>query len=356
MKIKHPTLLVCRKKAVRNIRRMQQKAKTSGTVFRPHFKTHQSNLVGEMFRVAGVHQITVSSISMAEYFADHGWNDITIAFPLNLLEIDEINELAGRISLNILVESVFVAKVLAQKAGAPLGVFVEIDTGYHRTGLISDRLNEIDNILSVMASSGVLHFRGFLTHAGHTYHAQSKAEILEIMQQAATQLKKLKVQYQSQFPDLMLSYGDTPSCSMAERCEDFDEIRPGNFVYYDVMQYYLGSCRLDEIAVAVACPVVALHPERSEMVIYGGAVHLSKAFIATGKGFQLFGYLVRLDANLYWGKPVAGAYVVSLSQEHGIIRLPKKEMKTFRSGDLIGVLPVHSCLAANLLKEETVLV
>ena len=26
----------------------------------------------------------------------------------------------------------------------------------------------------------------------------------------------------------------------------------------------------------IACPVVALHPERKEVIIYGGAVHLSK--------------------------------------------------------------------------------
>ena len=40
---------------------------------------------------------------MAEYFAENGWNDITIAFPFNLLEIDKINELAGKINLNILI-------------------------------------------------------------------------------------------------------------------------------------------------------------------------------------------------------------------------------------------------------------
>lgn len=356
MKVKYPTLLVDTKKVVRNIGRMKQKADASGVVFRPHFKTHQSEVTGEMFRKAGVHQITVSSISMANYFAGYGWNNITIAFPLNLREISEVNRLAGQISLNVLVESAFVAEVLAQKANAPTGVFIKIDTGYHRTGLTSACLDEIDRILSVVATSDFLHFRGFLTHAGHTYHARSKAEILEIMQHSAAELKKLKLQYRSQFPDLILSYGDTPSCSMAEHCEDFDEIRPGNFVYYDVMQYHLGACQMADIAVAVACPVVALHPERSEMVIYGGAVHLSKEFIAADNSFQLYGYLVRLDKNFHWEDPVAGAYVSALSQEHGIIRLPEKELKTFRPGDLVGILPVHSCLTANLLKKETVFV
>ncbi len=355
MKINCPTLLIDSKKVKRNIYRMQKKAERSGVIFRPHFKTHQSHFTGDIYRESGIGQITVSSVTMANYFAGYGWNDITIAFPLNILELEEINELAGRIHLNVLVESTFVIERLAQKTDASLGVFIKIDTGYHRTGLSSNQFDEIDNILSVVEASDLLHFKGFLTHAGNTYHARSKAEVLEIMQQGAMQLKKLKMHYQLRFPGLILSYGDTPSCSMAERFPDFDEIRPGNFAYYDVMQYHLGSCRLEDVAVVVACPVVATHPERSEMVVYGGAVHLSKEFIAADNGFQLYGYLVRFDEHFHWGNPVAGAYVSSLSQEHGVIRLPEKELKVFHPGNLVGILPVHSCLTANLLKENTVI-
>jgi D-serine deaminase-like pyridoxal phosphate-dependent protein len=356
MKINSPALIIDEGKVKRNIRRMQQKAKSSDVIFRPHFKTHQSILIGQLFREAGVQQITVSSVAMAEYFAADGWDNITIAFPLNLRELAEINKLSARIRLNVLVESTFVAAELAQKAANATGVFIKIDTGYHRTGLAPDSFPEIDKILSVVASSRLLHFEGFLTHAGHSYHTRSKAEVLKIMQRSAAQLQHLKLHYQQRFPDMILSYGDTPSCSMATHCEGFDEIRPGNFVYYDVMQYHLGSCRLEDIAVVAACPVVAIHPERSEMVIYGGEVHLSKEFIDAENDFHLYGYIVRFDKHYHWGKPVDGAYVSALSQEHGVIRLPEKELRTFRPGDLIGVLPIHSCLTANLLKDNTVLV
>jgi D-serine deaminase-like pyridoxal phosphate-dependent protein len=57
-----------------------------------------------------------------------------------------------RINLNVLAESIFVVETLAQKAGAPIGVFIKIVTGYHRTGLTPDRLHEIDNNLSVVLS------------------------------------------------------------------------------------------------------------------------------------------------------------------------------------------------------------
>src|SRR6476620_10300974 len=89
--ITRPTLLLDEARCRRNIERMASKARRSNVRFRPHFKTHQSAQIGEWFREAGVNAITVSSVKMAEYFASHGWDDITIAFPANWREIEAIN-------------------------------------------------------------------------------------------------------------------------------------------------------------------------------------------------------------------------------------------------------------------------
>ncbi len=99
LKINRPTLLVDEALCRRNIARMAEKARIAGVRFRPHFKTHQSAAIGEWFREAGVTAITVSSVSMARYFSGAGWSDITIAFPVNLREMEEINRLAGEIHL-----------------------------------------------------------------------------------------------------------------------------------------------------------------------------------------------------------------------------------------------------------------
>ncbi len=136
---------------------------------------------------------------------------------------------------------------------------------------------------------------------------------------------------------------------MANDCTGFDEIRPGNFVFFDVMQYHIGSCLLDDIAVAIACPIVSVYPKRNELIIYGGAIHLSKEFIETDNDFKLFGYVVELTGNS-WGAPLSGAYVSSISQEHGIVKMPQKFISKFKPGDVLGILPVHSCLTTNLLK------
>jgi D-serine deaminase-like pyridoxal phosphate-dependent protein len=138
---------------------------------------------------------------------------------------------------------------------------------------------------------------------------------------------------------------------MANTCQGFDEIRPGNFVFYDVMQYHIGSCLLDDIAVAVSCPVVSVYRDRNEIIIYGGAVHLSKEFIEADNGFKLFGYVVKFTKN-GWSSPLPGTYVSSLSQEHGTVKMPEKFISKFKPGDVLGILPVHSCLTANLLRQN----
>ena len=50
-----------------------------------HFKTHQSLDVNVFLILQAI--ATVSSVSMAKYFSDQ-WDDITIAFPINILEMD----------------------------------------------------------------------------------------------------------------------------------------------------------------------------------------------------------------------------------------------------------------------------
>lgn len=356
MILKKPTLIVIKKKVEDNIARMLAKIGDPAK-FRPHFKTHYSQDIGAIFKEHGVSKITVSSVEMASYFSSN-WDDITIAFPVNLNEIEEINKLSSRVKLNLLVESSYSANFLATKLKNNVGIFIKIDTGYNRTGIQPSEDKKLNEIISITDSCSFMTFKGFITHAGHTYSAKGKIEILSILEQSLIIGKQLKEKY-SQFPDIIFSYGDTPSCSMADSLDTFDELRPGNFVYYDVMQYHIGSCKLEDIAVSLACPVVAVHPERNEIVIYGGSVHLSKEAIDADGGFKLFGYVAEFEEgkdieiiSQGWNTPLEGTYVKNLSQEHGIIHTTDETIKRVKPGDWLGILPVHSCLTANLLRED----
>lgn len=346
--ITKPTLLLDEKKCRKNIKAMVLKSHKNNIDFRPHFKTHQSLEIGTWFKNEGVEKITVSSLDMARYFAAD-WNDITVAFPVNILEIETINHLAGKIKLNVLVESIDTINFLKQHLKYETGFFVKIDVGYNRTGLDASDTLTINRILEAAASCGKLRFKGFLAHAGHTYKCRRREEVVGIHKKSAALLSDLKTQYIKRYPNIIVSSGDTPSCSIIDDFSGIDEIRPGNFVFYDLTQHQIGSTAIDQISVAMACPIVALHKNRNEFVVYGGGVHFSKERLSDDKLGTIFGRIVEKRASS-WGDIIPGMYIKNLSQEHGIVSVPDSEISKYRIGDCLVVLPVHSCMTANLMR------
>ncbi|MFZ4464588.1 MAG: alanine racemase, partial [Bacteroidales bacterium] len=298
----------------------------------------------EWFRQAGVKAITVSSVEMAGYFVLHGWEDITIAFPVNLLEIDRINEFAKRIRLNLLIEDPETALRLSEKLITTVGIFIKIDVGTGRTGIAVSESPKIEALAEKIRSLPRLELKGLLTHAGHTYHAQNQQEIERIAHESLTQLREIKQKIGN---DLIISWGDTPSCSIVSDLIGTDEWRPGNFVFYDLMQEQLGSCNSEDIAVIMACPVVAVHSDR--VVIHGGAVHFSKEFLTTPEGENCFGKVFRFNGTEV-AEAIEAARFTSVSQEHGLIYLPEKEIKQIKVSDILAIQPVHSCLTVSAMK------
>lgn len=370
-----PTVVVDEAICRRNIGKMAEKARSAGVRFRPHFKTHQSATIGEWFREAGVTAITVSSVTMARYFADAGWKEITIAFPVNLREMEEINRLAAEVHLELLVENEIVMRHLVTHLKAPVGIWIEIDTGYHRTGVETVKTRVIDQMLEVLKRSDKMVFRGFLSHSGQTYSARTVEDIRIRHADVLLQMRSLKNHYQPEWPGVEVSLGDTPACTVCDQWEGVDEIRPGNFVFYDLMQWLLGVCSAEDIAVRVVCPVVSKQIMRNEVVIYGGAVHLSKELMIGPNGKKWYGGVVLPEMEVGGGNGLPGSspgggspggvspggsptdvkwrisqdtWIAGLSQEHGIIRGAFEEIKAMQPGNLLEIIPVHSCLAADL--------
>lgn len=350
-KIIRPTLLLDKTKCIANIERMIAKAQGANACLRPHFKTHQSAQVGEWFKERGVESIAVSSMRMADYFAANGWKDITVAIAVNVREIELINKLAAIIQLNLVLESQEAIAFLESNLEYPVGIFIKVDTGYKRSGVPAEAVGTIGVLVDLMKESKLLNCKGFLAHTGHNYKATDAAEIHKNHSKTLLDLNELKDVFRKDIPDLVLSLGDTPACSISEEFYGIDELRPGNFVFYDMMQYVLGSCEEDQIAVVLACPVIAKNADRKELVIHGGGVHLSKEYLeADEEGTKLFGSIVRITNN-GWSEILGGAFLAGLSQEHGTIRCNDDIFNEFAIGDLIGILPVHSCLTTNLMRE-----
>jgi D-serine deaminase-like pyridoxal phosphate-dependent protein len=347
--ITRPTLLIDQARCQANIARMAAAARAARVRFRPHFKTHQSAAVGEWFRQAGVERITVSSVDMAEYFAAHGWTDITIAFSMNVRQVEAVNRLARQVRLGLLVESPETAAFLRERLTADVDAWIKVDVGAGRTGLAWDAPAAAAALAGEVNRGGAhLRLAGLLTHAGHSYRARGEEQIRQVYAESSGRLRGLKAQLeQAGLRGLELSFGDTPCCSVVDDFSGLDEIRPGNFVFFDITQVIVGSCRETDLAVGLACPVVARHPERGQVILYGGAVHLAaQALVENGR--SLYGWAA-LPAGTGWGPAVPGAYLSALSQEHGILNAPPALLEQLHVGDLVIVLPVHSCLTADLM-------
>ncbi len=351
--ITKPTLLLDETRARANLQVMADKAAAQQVRFRPHFKTHMSAEIGEWFRQAGVHRITVSSVDMGLYFAANGWEDITLAFSANPRQTADIARLAGMTHLGLLVESqetlAMLEDRLAALPDASLDLWIKIDVGNARTGIAWESPQTAAALVQAAGRSPLFNLRGLLTHSGHTYNAESPQRVRQIYAEGVERLTAVRDFIATQTGiQLEISVGDTPGCSL---CEDFgavNEIRPGNFIFFDAQQLRAGSCRADQIAVALACPVVAVHPSRAEVVIYGGAVHLSKDFVQYPQG-RTYG-LPAFPTERGWSDPIPGGEVRGLSQEHGKVYLPEPYFSRVKVGDLLMIIPAHSCLTVAAMR------
>lgn len=345
--IASPTLLIDEKITRANIQRMAAKASRHGKKLVPHWKTAQSHEIGNWAKEYGITEVTASSIKLAEYLCGQGWENIHIAFPFNVREISRLNRLAENQGISVQIVNTSTIQALADQLTQAVGFFIEIDAGYGRTGVHISDFQTIDAILSVSKTSSLLQFKGFYLHPGHTYYGVDKQKIHEESREA---LHLLKTTYQSSYPNLVTRLGDTPGCAVMEEFGDVDELGPGNFVFFDLMQSELGSCKKEDIAVCLAVPVVDINIERKEILVHGGGVHLAKDVLVNADGNKNFGEVVLLDEK-GWSIPSHYSYMKSISQEHGIVKASDELLATVKVGDLLGILPVHSCMTADCMGE-----
>lgn len=345
--ISSPTLLIDEKITRANLQRMADKAKRHGKKLVPHWKTAQSREIGRWAQEYRISEVTASSIKLAEYLCGQGWKNIHIAFPFNIREISRLNRLAESQNLSVQIVNTSTAQALANQLAQAVGFFIEIDAGYGRTGVPISDFETIDEILKIAKTSPNLHFKGFYLHPGHTYYGVDKSKIHEESREA---LHLLKSKYRQSYPELVTRIGDTPGCAVMEEFGDVDELGPGNFVFFDLMQVELGSCAKEDVSVCLAVPVVDISLERKEILVHGGGVHLAKDVLVNDDGSKNFGEVVLLNEN-GWIIPSHRSFLKSISQEHGVIKASNELLANVKVGDLLGILPVHSCMTADCMGE-----
>jgi D-serine deaminase-like pyridoxal phosphate-dependent protein len=339
-----PAFLVDRPAVLRNCTKMRDKARASGVGFRPHVKTHKCVEAGRMQHGGAFGPITVSTLAEAEVFADAGFRDITYAVPIapSREKLARAASIAHRVErLGVLIDSDAALRAL-EEFDFTFDVFLKVDCGYHRAGVDPGSPDSARLAISLARSEGV-RFQGLLTHAGHSYNARDVDEIRRIAAEESGALTRFRALLASEgLGDARRSIGSTPTASVVERFTECDEVRPGNYVFYDAFQAAIGSCAIEDCAVSVLTTVVGSYPERNSLIVDAGALALSK----DGGPEQIdprCGYGLVCDGDL---RPLPSMRIVALSQEHGKILTPTH----VPVGTRLRIIPNHSCLTAAMFE------
>lgn len=345
-KIITPSLLLDADRVQKNAARMSEKAQANNVRLRPHVKTHKCSEVARIQTAGHNGAITVSTLAEAAGFARDGFADITYAIPFEIGKADAAIEiLRTGAKLNLLTDDAETMRLLndaAGQAGVKFDVFVKIDCGYHRVG-VEPHTPEAVEIPRFLSDVKNLSFAGILTHAGHSYDVKTREEILALarherdsMIELAGRLRDMSIEVPT------VSIGSTPTMTAVDHLEGIDEIRPGNYIFFDAFQATLGSCSFEDTALTVLSAVVHRDLSRNKLVIDAGAVALSKDRGPIG-----------LDPGCGYGRVLdiagneTGMRVTGMSQEHGVIVSDDAAMvERFKVGDRLRVLANHSCLTA----------
>ncbi|MBL8653428.1 MAG: alanine racemase [Alphaproteobacteria bacterium] len=233
-----PCLVLDRAVLTRNIARMTARAKELGVTLRPHMKTAKSAEVARRVHGGSVGPITVSTLAEAEYFAKHGFTDMVYAVGISPDKLDRAAKLmAGGVDLKILTDEVGVAQAIAER-GKALGLkfrtLIEIETGGERAGVLPASA-ELDTIGKILDDAGML--AGALAHAGHSYGADGISEIQEIAEDERAGVVAAAERLRAQGRKVeIVSVGSTPTALYGKHLAGVTEMRPGNFVFFDLFQ------------------------------------------------------------------------------------------------------------------------
>lgn len=338
-----PALVLDVERVRLNSRRMSERIRTLGARLRPHIKTHKCIEIARIQTEDQNKAITVSTLAEARVFAANGFSDITYAVPIEPGKFEAAIAIAKSCErFHLVADSLEIPPLLndaAVQAGLTLDLFLKVDCGYHRCG-VDRRSDAAREIPRQIEKSSNLRFAGILAHAGHSYHYRNPQERMgvareerDVMVEMAEQLRRDGILVGC------VSTGSTPTITIIDDLTGVDEVRPGNYIFFDAFQAAIGSCDLSDCALTVLAAVVSTSAQTGKAVIDAGAIALSKDRGAV-EFDPVCGYGMVFDLE---GNDL-GLRVEALSQEHG--EVIGEGVEKLRVGDRVRVLANHSCLTA----------
>jgi|SRR5690625_2938598 len=332
-----PALLLDIDKMDQNINDIATFAKEVGVVVRPHTKTHKSVQIAKRQLEAGSVGMTVAKVGEAEVMVEGGIDDVLIAYPrVAEAKLARVKKLMERAQITVAVDSMEQAKILDGffDSENPLHVWIKVNSGLNRVGVEPNE--EVVELATYISNLPALRLTGIFTHAGHSYAATSREEVEKIASaEAEAVVNSANLCEDAGLTITHRSVGSTPTFKIAGAIEGVTEIRPGNAVFYDMVQVGLGVATKDQCALTVLSSIVSKKTDR--VVIDAGSKTLA------------------LDQGAHGNASIAGhgfvkehpEFVIErLSEEHGVI--PMDGEVNVSLNDKLTIIPNHACVVVNL--------
>lgn len=304
-----------------------------GIALRPHVKTHKSIEFARRQVAAGAVGLTVATIGEAEVFADAGFDDIFIAYPVIARgpKAGRLARLASRCRLSVGADSVEGIESLAASIAGTKGalrVLVEIDSGGGRTGVQP----AMTGPLARQAADRGLEVAGAFTHEGHGYRGgparvAAGADATVALSAAAESLRAAGLE------PTVLSAGSTPTAEFSAHGVVTEE-RPGTYLFNDRLQAALLGEPVENVALMVLATVVSRGPGDGFVIDAGAKILAQDTYPLTPGHGALLGY--------------PDAVITRLNDHHGVVDLPAGSTRPV-VGSMVWVVPNHVCPVVNLV-------
>lgn len=335
-----PTVVVDMNKVRFNLKDMAETVAVSGCKLRPHVKTHKTAELARLQLEYGANGITCAKVSEAEVMADGGIRDIFIAYPLvGDFRIRRAVALARRTRLILAVDSFDGANALsdaALHAGIFFEVRLEVDTGLRRTGV---PYHEASDLAHRIAKLSGLKLTGIFTFRGLIYDGKPTNDNASAGRQEGEMLAALAKKLRLQGLDIQdVSGGSSPTGKYVSVVPGVTEVRPGTYIFQDLMQVKENACSEKDCAAFVLTTVVST-PEAGYAIVDGGSKTYGTDFQINTAPFYYEGY------GYVAGNP--DLILSRVNEEHGIVT-SKSGCTRLKVGQKICIIPVHICSTVNL--------
>ncbi len=344
-RLETPCVVIDVDRAKKNISALQAECGRRGVALRPHVKTHKMIPFARMQVQAGARGITACKVSEAEVMADGGLDDIFIAYPMvGDFRVRRAIALHRRIKRLILaVDSLEGARALnaaAEEAGVTLEVRLEVDTGARRTGSPRDEALslalDIAHTMKHLRLTGIYTFKSLILDGRPTRdNALAGQEEGRLMGDTARALRNAGIDIRD------VSAGSTPTGLTCADTGLVTEIRPGTYIFGDLMMVREHAAAPDEVAARIYATVVST-PGGQYAVIDGGTKTFPMDITPMTAPDYYPGYAAVVGRD--------DLHLLRMNEEHGMITCDGPELG-LRVGQKLELMPIHVCPAVNLQNE-----